>query len=350
MAGSQYLADSRNLAVLLLHLAQQPTTTSARLPAWMADVAAAGKHPWGKSPPDSAVVRSAILTEADRILTAPDRDRAALGFAGWIERVPRRNEGTVAWLADRTHLTPTLYGIVNSAQNPRRRLSHRLDHEPPLVGDARYIPQQIPEEVYEELFADAFQLRHDTGRTFISLCFARGLPDVATWNEAARVLGLPDNLGERTPALATAGMLVNVDDLLQRLHSATGRMPSVDYRRRQHEVSSLAGADQWFMDWIRHHRPGTPPASRRYAITWLWEHHAHGHLNASPTEMTTPKARASYRQFAARLNSEQCQSLARAVEGRKLIPPSGFGDRPLYTVASAGESHGVTFRLLPHSR
>lgn len=313
VTGSQYLADSRNLAVLLLHLARQPATGSvATLPTWTADVAAVGKQPWGKVPPDSAVVRSAVLTEADRILTAADRDQAAVRFAGWIERVPRRNEGTVAWLADRTHLTPTLYGIVNSAQNPRRRLSHRLDHEPPLIDDARYIPQQIPEELYQELFADTLQLRADVGRTFISLCLGRSLSTITTWTAAAHSLGLSPDFGHRLPALASAGLLPSISELIARISAASERLARVDYRACETYVRNLSTTYPWFLGWCRTHRPGSRPSSQRYAVTWLWEHVAHAHLLTSPAAMTTPKARAGYRQFAAGLNRDQRLALSRA--------------------------------------
>lgn len=308
--GADYLTSSRNLAVLLLHLTHQAPTDTAPggLPDWVATVNAMPRQVWGKRPPDDVQLRSLVLTEADQILTAPDRHQAASRFAPWLELIPRGREGAIAWCEDRTRLTPTLRGLLNTAQNPRRRLSHRLDHEPPLIDQARHIPQQIPTDLYRDHLGDILQLRPDTGRTFASLCLARSLPGIITWTEAALALGLATALGDRIPALASAGLLSSVDDLHTRLTALAEQLETVDYRQCERHVRELTTRTDWFDTW-RHCRPGTRPESHRYAITWLWEQHAAGHPTTNPARLADNRQRATARSFAASLTNSQQDAL-----------------------------------------
>lgn len=257
-------------------------------------------------------LRSAVLTEADQILTAPDRHQAAARFAPWLELVPRGREGAIAWCDDRARLTPTLRSLLNTAQNPRRRLSHRLDHEPPLIDQARHIPQQIPTDLYRGHLGDILQLRTDTGRTFASLCLARSLPGITTWTAAAHALGLAPALGDCIPALASAGLLTSVDDLHARLIALAEQLDTVDYRQREWHVRELTGRTDWFDTW-RHCRPGTRPESHRYAITWLWEQHAAGHPTTNPARLADNRQQATARAFAASLTNSHQEALRRAL-------------------------------------
>lgn len=312
--GADYLTSSRNLAVLLLHLAHHaPTDLGAvGLPDWVATMNAMPRQVWGKRPPDDVQLRSAVLTEADQILTEPDRHQAAARFAPWLELVPRGSEGAIAWCDDRARLTPALRSLLNTAQNPRRRLSHRLDHEHSLIDQARHIPQQIPTDLYQAHLGDTLQLRPATGRTFASLCLARSLPGITTWTAAAHALGLPTALGDRTPALASAGLLTSVDQILERLTTLAKLLERIDYRDREQHVRELATRTDWFDTW-RRCRPGTRPESHRYAITWLWGQHASGHPTTNPAHLTDNRQRATARSFAASLTGPQQDALRGAL-------------------------------------
>ncbi|GAA0344652.1 TniQ family protein [Micropruina glycogenica] len=312
--GADYLTSSRNLAVLLLHLAHQAATDhhAGGLPDWVDRVSAMPRQVWGKRPPDDVQLRSLVLTEADQILTSPDRHRAAARFAPWLELVPRGREGAIAWCEDRARLTPSLRSLLNTAQNPRRRLSHRVDHEPPLIDQARHMPQQIPVALYRDHLGDILQLRSDTGRTFASLCLARSLPGITTWTSAAESLGLATALGDRIPALASAGLLTSVDELLTRLTTLAEQLERIDYRDREQQVRELATRTDWFDTW-RRYRPGTRPESHRYAITWLWEQHTHGHPTTNPAPLIDNRQRTTARSFADSLTGPQQDALRGAL-------------------------------------
>lgn len=313
VTAGEYLASTRSLTVLLLHLAQQTDVGDPSvLPAWAADVASMPRQVWGKRPPEDVELRSAVLSEAHSVVTATDRHQAAERFAPWLELVPRTGESAIAWCTDRTRLTPSLLALLNAAQNPRRRLSHRLQHDKPLVVEARHIPQQIPEPIYQHHLGDILQLRIDTGRTFTSLCLARSLPGTTSWMQAATLIGLPTEVGDRIPALASAALLSSIDELLQRLHATAEDLPLIDYRHREAQVRQLATTTGWFTTW-RQGRAGTRPQSVRYAISWLWEHHARGHPATNPADLVGPRQHATYRAFANSLTVTQQHALRGAV-------------------------------------
>lgn len=307
VSAATYLVDSRNLAILLLHLAQQSAPPESHNLGWTAVVRAQKTEVWGKHPPESAEVRSGVLTDAHQILTAVSRTEAAKRFASWLERVPRTNDGVLSWAADHTKLTPTLLALLNSALNPRRRLSYRLDHRRQFVTESRHIPQQIPLDLYQKHIADVLQVRNDIGRTFTSMCLARSLPDATTWSDALRLLGLPEKRFRRIPNLASAGLLVSVDELLSRLQALATALPVVDHRQLEAKVRRLAETDDWFTAWCREARPGTRASSRLYAITWFWEHRAGGHPLTSPVQAR--QGLTSYRQFSQALTPAMQRAL-----------------------------------------
>lgn len=107
VAPSDYLAETRHLACLLLHLAGQPG--APELAPWAAEIQhlhGGGRTPWATKPPDDSRHRSLALTEAHRILTAPTRDKAADRLTPWILLIPRGAEGPIGWASDRIRLTP----------------------------------------------------------------------------------------------------------------------------------------------------------------------------------------------------------------------------------------------------
>jgi len=296
--GVIYLESARMLAVLLLHLAAQnsgstdePWSVRARTEA------ASGRTRWHLSPPEDIVVRSQVLTCADRILTAPDLDTAAGLLTPWVERAPHGEGSRLGWLADHTRMTPTLTALVMAALAPQRRVSHALNH---TRGDIRpeTIPQVVPDHPYRAHAAHLFTTHGETSRLFLALCLARQTGPT-TWAEAALRLGIEAELGTRTARTVSARNSIRPQRLLPALDQLACSL-GPNYRVREELVRRLAEPHAWFEDWADEHRPGTRPSSHRYAVTWLWEHWAHALVSTSPGWRTPPDRhqRALYRQFA----------------------------------------------------
>lgn len=314
VAPSDYLAETRHLACLLLHLAGQPG--AQELAAWAAEIQhlnGGGRTPWATKPPDDSRHRSLALTEAHRILTAPTRDKAADRLTPWILLIPRGAEGPIGWASDRTRLTPHVARVLFSSLNPQRRLSHLLDASAPLTRRLNDIPQQVPADLYAQHLAGLTSTTTDTGRLFASLCLARSHPDVTTWPDAAEALGLDPDLGRRTAVAASARTHANPTKWVEHLTHLAQDLTPTDYREHETAVKRLTGKSRWYTTW-RHSRPGTRTTSRDYALTWLWIHHAGGLLATTPAPTgNEPGFRAQYKRFAATLTSEHQSELRRAL-------------------------------------
>jgi len=272
---------------------------------------------WGIRPPTSPAIRSHAMTLADGILTAPDVDDAAAVLVPWLELTPHTPDGVLGWIADHTVVTPTLTRVVFAARAPHRRLSHRLDTRPPLAGlHARTIPQVIPADLYHRHLARTIDRGDDTGRLFTSLALARTLPDVYSWAAAATVLGLPAEMGTAAVRACSARLRVPQAVFTARLEDLAAEIGAVDHRDRENAVRALTRRRRWFTDYAAT-RPGTRPSSRGYAITWLWVHHAHGHLLTSPAWLAPPdrQARARYRAFERALTPEAAAHLTALTVG-----------------------------------
>lgn len=338
---ADYLAEVRALTVLLLHLAIQPGADS--LASWAADaradaVRSAGDRSarWWLAPPDDLALRGEAIATADGILRTPELDRAADQLHPWTELTPPSNEGQLGWLADHTKPTTTLTRLLMAATSNRRRLATLLDGQPDYVLPTTAIPQVLPADLYHRHLTGMLNLTDETGRLFAALCLARRHSPATTWAEAAGVLRLPTATGIKTARACSAEITASRANYVLVLDEMARRLdPSLDYRKREDAVRRLAMRRDWYRPWARLHSPGSRATSSRYAISWLWTHHAQGHLEASPGwQRHTPlenwdntsggcsgPARGLYRRYIARLDRNAQEALldivgARATETR----------------------------------
>jgi len=321
--GEDYLRDSRSLAILLLHLATRdgadqlaPWAGALREEAQQRSTTSRGVR-WGIRPPTSPEIRSHALTVADGILTAPDVDAAAAVLVPWLELTPHTPAGVLGWLADHTVMTPTLTRVVFAARAPHRRLSHHLDTRQPLARlRAENIPQVMPGDLYHRHLAEVIDRGDDTGRLFASIALARTLPGVDSWGAAATTRGLAADLGVAAARACSARLRVPQAVFTARLQNLADDLPDIDHRDRENAVRALIRRRRWFTDYAAT-RPGTRPSSKGYAITWLWVHHAHGHLLTSPAWLAPPDrtARARYRAFERALTPEAVTHLTALMVG-----------------------------------
>ncbi|NDO90134.1 TniQ family protein [Cellulosimicrobium composti] len=314
----EYLADVRHLAVLLLHLATQ--SHDNRLASWVdpirKEARETGRARWHLSPPTDPLVRSGVLTTADHILTAPTVHEAADLLAPWIETAPTGTESRLAWLADRTTMTPALTRLTMAALAPHQRISTHL-RRTNTSGDPARIPQVVPEPLYRRHATHLFTTdKGETNRLFLSMCLARQT-GAATWADAAELLGLDGDLGTRTARSVSARSrpdprhLATAVDMIRA--SLTG-----SYREREQQVRALTGSDAWFERWADEQRPGTRATSHPYAVTYLWCVHAGGLSSSSPAWATPPPrlVRVAYRQFAASLRPPAAAALLALMRSR----------------------------------
>jgi hypothetical protein len=320
-----YLADLRNLTILLLHLAGQPGAEA--LAPWVSDLATAAadrtatRGPrWGIRPPDEPQLRGHALATADAILAAADLDTAATPLTPWTELTPTTNDGPLGWLADRTVMTPTLTRLVMAARAPHRRLSHHLD-TPRTDGvlvpiNLVVVPQVIPHEEYLEHLAGASASSEATVRLYASLSLARLNPDIKSWAAAAEALGMTGPMGVRCARACSATMLVTAGEWKARVWRAIEETPPENYRALEAKIRHRLGRSRWFNEWARRYRPGTRHGAYDLGLTWQWVHVAHAHLDLSPVwrgRTPTPKDRTRYRQFEDSLNDQQQRGLAHSM-------------------------------------
>jgi len=321
-----YLSDLRHLATLLLHLAGQPGAT--QLAPWVTDLAdeadmrSRERGPrWGIRPPEHPGMRARALATANRILTAPDVDTAAVRLTPWTELTPTTRRHHRHWLADRTVMTPTLTRLIMAARAPHRRLSHHLDNH--LGGrmpiNLILVPQVIPHAQYLEHLDGASSSSEDTVRLFASLSLARLHPDVTSWAAAAGALSMPGPMGVRCARACSATMLVSADEWKSRIWRAGEETERRDYRATEAKVHHRLGMTRWFDEWARRNRPDARYGDHDLALTWQWVHVAHAHLDLSPVwrgRRPTARDRARYRQFADSLDERQQLELASALHKR----------------------------------
>ena len=320
LAAPEFTTTLRSLTALLLHLAAA-TRTPHELPSWARDVADADTdrvRRWSIRPPQDPALRSRALTAADCILVAEDIDTAAIRFGQWLQHIPDVPEGRLGWLADHTQMTPTLTRLVMAAHAPRRRLSHLLDQQPPLTASTRQIPQVLPAHLVRVHLAGLFDSRPATVGIFASLCLTRTHPHVRSWADAARELGLPPELGERTARACSASMTASPADVVAALGVASREL-EIDYRELEDRVRRLARTTRWFTRWARANRPGTRPISHVYAVQWLWLEMAQGHVASSPRT----GGAWCYRKFARSLTIAQTQTLAQVGPTISHMPKEG---------------------------
>lgn len=325
-SAEDYLADLHHLAVLLLHLASQDGTE--HLAPWVPSIraeATARTHTrgprWGLSPPADPPLRAQVLTLADQILTAPDRHSGADTLSAWVLHAPTTTDSRLGWLSDRTVMTPTLTGLLTAALAPHRRIGHLLSDPTPATGagiQARRIPQVLPADLYQDHLPGAIAVHPVIARTYASLCLARAGTGATSWASAATTLGLPAELGVRTARTCSARLALPAHDLTTAIHRLLTLVEAgPDYRALESLARAHTRRTRWYTTWADHYRPGSRPAARDHALTWWWQHIAHGHPETSPTAAATARtagARAAYRTFERSLSPEQQHHLAGALQ------------------------------------
>jgi len=305
-----YLADVRHLAVLLLHLAPRPSADD--LAAWVADARMEAqtveRRRWHLAPPADPRTRSAVMSTADAILSAPDIDTAADSLAPWIDTAPKGTDSRLGWLADRTTMTPTLTCVTMAALAPHQRISTHLRRTSSHCPPSR-IPQVIPKDLYDAYARHLFTTRGETNRLFMSLCLARQA-GAATWADAAGALGVDPNLGTSAARAVSARSRPGRQELAAALDQIRRRLNG-DYRDKERRIGRMCQDRGWFDLWVYDHRPGTLPSSFRYAVAHLWCQRAGGLLATSPGWAAPPprSVRALFRQFETSLSQAAATAL-----------------------------------------
>lgn len=302
---TDYFAESKSLATLLLHLASQPGALESvdfaadLAPECIRRTLERGPR-WGLAPPSDTRVRSAALSAAERILATPDLDAAVVAFRPWYDLTPATPEGPLGWLADHTRMTPHLTQLVMATHAPRRRLAARLDRESALLP-THAIPQMIPADLYQRHVADLMGCTPTTGRIFVSLAIARTQCVVHTWKDAAERLSLPSEIGVSVARAVDQRRRGSPEQLHGAVLAVAADLdPHVSWRLVESSIRFAAlRPEGWWRAWAERHHPGMRSSSVPFAITWRWLHEARGAIATSPAWPGPPtaKQRARYRQF-----------------------------------------------------
>lgn len=323
---NDYLAELKNLTVLLFHLASRPH--ESHFVEWVGDVQAEAaarscelRGPrWGLRPPDSAVPRGLALAEADWMLSQSSPDVAVRRLQQWLDLVPAVPGGPQGWLVNRTVMSPALKWLLVSALAARRHVGLQLDHQNQSIGlPLSAIPQVLDERTYRRHFAGMLATQESTGRLYASLCLARARESGSSWSAAAARIGLEPDVGRRTSRAASTRLLVDPQVLAAAVHAASVELPRRgDYRALEQCVVELARSpDAWFAEWSRMAKPRRRTAALPYAITWMWCEVAQGWLETSPawTPPVTRQSKAAYRVFRDTLPDELGSALRALVRG-----------------------------------
>lgn len=278
-----YLAATRSIAVLLMHL-NEPDT---------------GRR-WGIAPPADTNARADALAQAHRVLAAASYDIATRRLRTRLAAVPSNVSGRPGWVAD--HLTPSRLAaqIAGRALAPALRLRHQLRTLPPSELALTAVPQVVPAHTYDRHAHGAFNTSPVMARAFCAIAIAAHLTQTP-WSQAAQRLGIPAALGQRISRTVLARPAPNPDSRLDLLtHLLEDLPPDVDYRQREHTIRALLPNLDWYRTWAREHRSGAHSTSAAYALTWIWTEVAGAHLLTSPAWPQPPDAaqRAAHRQYA----------------------------------------------------
>jgi hypothetical protein len=325
VSGEDFLTEVRVLAVLLLHLACQPG--SEPLAPWAPaahedkgrSVGGCGAR-WALSPPADPSLHGLAMAAADRILATDCLDASVQLLAPWIELTPPVPEGRLGWLADRTAATPLLTRLLMAATSTRMRMALLLPQQP-AVG-REHIPQVVPSGPYEQHLAALLDVNGTTGRIYASLCLARLGQPSTTWDNTAKKLGLPAELGTKTARACSAGLLCTPVTFVEALRALVADLEAIDFDARVKSVRRLASTTRWYDVWARRYTPGSHATSRSHATTWLWAEYAGQHIDTSPgwCAVPTPNQRRYYRRYAKRLSDAARQALAATVNGPRPHP------------------------------
>lgn len=192
------------------------------------------------------------------------------------------------------------------ADQDRWRVSRLLTSTAPGQKlSVRAVPQQLPKHLYDRHLAPLLTTRSTTGRLFGSLSIVRIAVKNATWAIAAKVLGLPPDVGPRTARTVHQRMSTDSRQLHSAIVSIAGELDySRDWRVEEDRVRELNGSrDNWVRTWLHERVPGSRASSAPHAVTYRWIHEAHGLLMTTPawSAPPSPDQRANYRAFEKRL-------------------------------------------------
>jgi hypothetical protein len=313
VAPQVYLAELRNTATLLLHLATRPGGRKRVLwgPALHAEASVRTTElrgpRWGVSPPSSSLIRAGALSEAREILTQSSLDDAAAKLSLWLDLIADIPNGPGAWLVNRTARTEAMERLISAALLLRHDVARHVSRsriELPVSA----IPQLIDREVYRNVFAGMLGGYEHTGRLYVSLCLVRAATSVRNWSQAAELLGLDPVLGPKTARAASARRNMEVPEFARQIRAVLAGLPTErDFRAREDHVRQLASSpDSWFDEWCRSITPARRFQALPYAITWMWCEVAQARLDESPAWVgrVDRKQKAAYRAFRDRLSGE----------------------------------------------
>lgn len=306
------LAEIRHLATLLLHLLSRPDGPQVRnwaevLHAEARERTTNRRGPrWGISPPQSAVVRGHVLTEATDILQQAHVEDAATLLGPWLDLIAEAGNGPSAWLVNRTTRTPTMDRLINATVRQHHHVGRRLNKARRSESlHESTIPQLIDTDIYNACFDEMLGGYEWTGRLYVSLCMVRIVADVANWSDAAVSIGLAPAIGARAARAASARMRVSPKVFADAVNAAMDMLScSRNFREHEARVRALArDPGGWFETWRTTTTPHRRPTSSPYAITWMWTEVAQGLLDASPAWPAPParEIKATYRVFRDRL-------------------------------------------------
>lgn len=308
----QYLAELRNLASLLLHLAARPE--SQVFGDWMTELrkearerATQHRGPrWAFSPPRSAIVRGQVLGHANEILRQANIGSAAERFKPWLKAIADERNGRRGWLVNRTTRTPTIESLIDAALIERHHVGRRLDHLSDFgTLPAKAIPQVIDVDTYHAYFSGMLGGYECTGRLYVALCIVRSVTASTTWSDTAVHLGLSPALAERTARAASSRMRSSPAEFADAVRLARRSLnPREDFRGREARVRHLAvHPEDWFDAWRTAQSPSKRVTTFGYAVTWMWCHTASAFLDTSPAWAGKPcgASKNAYRAFSQRL-------------------------------------------------
>ena len=253
-------------------------------------------------PPESAALMAAVAPVAVEVLSARVPEALAAKIVPFVERLRQsveRNQTSrrFAYFG----FSPRLEAAFERYWRPYQKVSFRIrtdakrfatEDVPDLSGlTADHVPQLFWEESFEAYLAELLPgVLPDHARRVSSMWLAKLLTG-ATWEGAARELGLPAGRG-RSMANKVVSLLNscgNTEEFSARLLKIASRVAEdpmrVDYGRRRRALASLA--DLPFDEWeavcrSAGARPGYRGGKSRHAAAWLWGRLTGGDPRLSP--------------------------------------------------------------------
>lgn len=309
-----YLAETRHLATLLIHLLAQPR--GADFAPWAEGIhaeaaqraAALGGPRWGFRPPHSAVVRGHALAEAHVILSQTTLENAAAFLVPWLGCIADEPDGPSTWLLNRSTRTPTMERLIRTAVAGKHHVGRRFKgiRGSPVLRPSS-IPQMLDAKIFRDIFASMLGGYERTGRMYASLCILRAVEPVPSWSAAALAIGLEPEVGVRTARAASTRMRVAPAVFADAVCRATYLLfPGRDFRGREARVRALArNPDAWWEHWRTSMSPSRRRTSLPYAVAWMWCEVAQAPFRTSPgwVELITTRHRDSYDVFRKSISS-----------------------------------------------